>query len=267
MIKNPTKKANARHLCAHLDMIEKTVEKKAISPTLLNSDLVTSTQKDRGSRFAVPETKRPDVEYEHHMEASVGDVTITSFCPQKPGSSHEESTRPASAASLPPLPVASAPTTIHQPGTSSDPQTLPHSNSARTLQPQCSDHPMPSHHNEAQHGPHYFHSPLPDGSSTFPLVGLHDSDSGSCDPCRESKSSSGTEDAATLPPSTLETPPSATQHHSATASPLPDTTQTASPHRPSSPNLPPDDDLPSRPPTSSTGYLVSVDGHGNNNTT
>ena len=33
MVKNPTKRANARHLCAHLDMIENNVENNAADKT------------------------------------------------------------------------------------------------------------------------------------------------------------------------------------------------------------------------------------------
>lgn len=52
MVKNPTKRANARHLCSHLDMIEENVEKNAATPPIDPKTTAVITHQDWGSAFA-----------------------------------------------------------------------------------------------------------------------------------------------------------------------------------------------------------------------
>lgn len=52
MVKNPTKRANARHLCNHLDLIEKNVEKNAQTPCIDPETSAVITHQDWGSAFA-----------------------------------------------------------------------------------------------------------------------------------------------------------------------------------------------------------------------
>lgn len=52
MVKNPTKRANARHLCAHLDMIEKNVEKNAQTPCIDPETSAVITHQDWGQGYA-----------------------------------------------------------------------------------------------------------------------------------------------------------------------------------------------------------------------
>lgn len=87
MVKNPTKRANARHLCSHLDMIEKNVEKNAPPPT--NIDPQTNaviTHQDWGSAFAgniqdaaqaIVAAGERAASFEARVEASVAVATKT----------------------------------------------------------------------------------------------------------------------------------------------------------------------------------------------
>jgi hypothetical protein len=114
MVKNPTKKANARHLCAHLDMIEKTVEKNATTLGA-NVDPQTTdviTHKDWGSGYAEP-AKRPDVKgtpaLEKRVQESVAEVTAKSLSQDASSVSHHAGAHPAPSHYLAPLPDGSSP--------------------------------------------------------------------------------------------------------------------------------------------------------------
>lgn len=252
MVKNPTKKANARHLCAHLDMIEKTVEKNATSLAASFDPETTDviTHKDWGSGYAGP-AKRPDVKsapaLEKRVQESVAEVTAKSLSQEASSVSRDNPAQPPGAASMPPPQANSAPAEAYS---------------------------VPTHDpvNDGAHlGPSNYLAPLLDGAFTVPpgvhpLPNQYHSHYGAPAPYVPAPGAKATgataasqTEAAAVVTASVETPPGAPR----TAAPGPAAKATASTGK-TQPNEPPALKTPplvlsSRTSTAGGASLVSVD--------